>query len=118
MPFQTEIQFTLPKGYMSSEGTLHREGVMRLATAAEDRKSTRLNSSHSQISYAVFCLKKKTCTRTPPDILRKAWRTPYLSVRSTYIEANYHPSQPHQLTRVHPNHSCGLVVPDRHAPRP
>src|SRR2546430_6042636 len=28
--------------------------------AALDRKSTRLNSSHSQISYAVFCLKKKT----------------------------------------------------------
>src|SRR2546430_12054955 len=28
--------------------------------AAQDRKSTRLNSSHSQISYAVFCLKKKT----------------------------------------------------------
>src|SRR2546430_9083003 len=30
-----------------------------LHTAAGDRKSTRLNSSHSQISYAVFCLKKK-----------------------------------------------------------
>src|SRR5688572_32717425 len=29
------------------------------ATARSDRKSTRLNSSHSQISYAVFCLKKK-----------------------------------------------------------
>src|SRR2546430_8821025 len=29
-----------------------------------DRKSTRLNSSHSQISYAVFCLKKKTHTAT------------------------------------------------------
>src|SRR2546427_7107577 len=28
-------------------------------TIAADRKSTRLNSSHSQISYAVFCLKKK-----------------------------------------------------------
>src|SRR2546430_7806968 len=28
-------------------------------TPSEDRKSTRLNSSHSQISYAVFCLKKK-----------------------------------------------------------
>src|SRR2546430_9996188 len=28
-------------------------------TRARDRKSTRLNSSHSQISYAVFCLKKK-----------------------------------------------------------
>src|SRR2546430_7662139 len=33
--------------------------------ADQDRKSTRLNSSHSQISYAVFCLKKKkTNTRT------------------------------------------------------
>src|SRR2546430_5859028 len=30
-----------------------------------DRKSTRLNSSHSQISYAVFCLKKKNRTGTP-----------------------------------------------------
>src|SRR5688572_32164334 len=29
----------------------------------EDRKSTRLNSSHSQISYAVFCLKKKIKTK-------------------------------------------------------
>src|SRR2546427_6102553 len=29
-----------------------------------DRKSTRLNSSHSQISYAVFCLKKKTTVRS------------------------------------------------------
>src|SRR2546427_9527101 len=29
------------------------------APAVQDRKSTRLNSSHSQISYAVFCLKKK-----------------------------------------------------------
>src|SRR5688572_31612911 len=32
--------------------------LVRIAPAA-DRKSTRLNSSHSQISYAVFCLKKK-----------------------------------------------------------
>src|SRR5688572_32710481 len=30
----------------------------------EDRKSTRLNSSHSQISYAVFCLKKKKKTQS------------------------------------------------------
>src|SRR5688572_32466273 len=34
------------------------------APAAEDRKSTRLNSSHSQISYAVFCLKKKKKTES------------------------------------------------------
>src|SRR2546430_17472600 len=40
-----------------------REGRARLRRSAPaDRKSTRLNSSHSQISYAVFCLKKKKVT--------------------------------------------------------
>src|SRR5688572_32234026 len=34
----------------------------------QDRKSTRLNSSHSQISYAVFCLKKKTKKRNKNEI--------------------------------------------------
>src|SRR2546430_11498031 len=34
-------------------------GVFRQLGSTQDRKSTRLNSSHSQISYAVFCLKKK-----------------------------------------------------------
>src|SRR2546427_8842313 len=34
-------------------------GEARVDPIALDRKSTRLNSSHSQISYAVFCLKKK-----------------------------------------------------------
>src|SRR2546430_4953576 len=44
--------------------SLHRGGEPRAQDPADraarrDRKSTRLNSSHSQISYAVFCLKKK-----------------------------------------------------------
>jgi hypothetical protein len=34
--FQTEIDFELPKGYVDDEGTLHRRGVMRLATAADE----------------------------------------------------------------------------------
>ena len=40
----------------------HRElarAIRQVVTRREDRKSTRLNSSHSSISYAVFCLKKK-----------------------------------------------------------
>src|SRR3712207_7792335 len=43
-----------------------RGGVRHAAPAADggrDRKSTRLNSSHANISYAVFCLKKKKYTR-------------------------------------------------------
>src|SRR5688572_31871241 len=40
-----------------------------LHALGEDRKSTRLNSSHSQISYAVFCLKKKKQPiQAPPDV--------------------------------------------------
>lgn len=34
--FQTEYEFTLPLGYVDAQGDLHREGVMRLATAADE----------------------------------------------------------------------------------
>src|SRR2546427_2512023 len=40
-------------------GEAGRELGQALERLVQDRKSTRLNSSHSQISYAVFCLKKK-----------------------------------------------------------
>src|SRR2546421_5763989 len=46
--------------------------AQELSTArvgCRDRKSTRLNSSHDQISYAVFCLKKKTNTRRTDHLL-------------------------------------------------
>ncbi len=33
---QTEFEFTLPRGYVDGEGTLHREGVMRLASAGDE----------------------------------------------------------------------------------
>ncbi len=36
MAFQTEFEFTLPKGYVDEEGNLHRKGIMRLATAADE----------------------------------------------------------------------------------
>jgi hypothetical protein len=36
MALQTEYDFVLPKGYVDKEGTLHRTGVMRLATAADE----------------------------------------------------------------------------------
>src|SRR5258708_17328012 len=40
-----------------------------------DRKSTRLNSSHQIISYAVFCLKKKKASTTPPPTLEVTARS-------------------------------------------
>src|SRR2546422_4468323 len=47
---------------------------VRLRRAGEDRKSTRLNSSHGYISYAVFCLKKKKKKKNnikPPYIIKR-----------------------------------------------
>src|SRR2546430_2839124 len=50
--------------------------------AKTDRKSTRLNSSHSQISYAVFCLKKKNTTQ----IVRCE---PVSNVPESYLQATH-----------------------------
>src|SRR2546430_11664067 len=44
-------------------GNANRRQLAQKSRCATDRKSTRLNSSHSQISYAVFCLKKKNTTK-------------------------------------------------------
>src|SRR3712207_7414446 len=41
------------------------QGAGKSSWVARDRKSTRLNSSHANISYAVFCLKKKTLIDNP-----------------------------------------------------
>src|SRR6266478_8640587 len=46
-------------------------GVELVFLNRPDRKSTRLNSSHSQISYAVFCLKKKKKKNNPTNIEQK-----------------------------------------------
>src|SRR5256885_11794860 len=49
--FQSEVAFALALDFLGT-------GKLELAVVAGDRKSTRLNSSHLVISYAVFCLKK------------------------------------------------------------
>src|SRR3712207_8333456 len=51
-----------PRPRLEAEPVEERPAQRRLNPRAEDRKSTRLNSSHANISYAVFCLKKKQHT--------------------------------------------------------
>src|SRR5207245_7762932 len=54
-------------GYLSvtsAANGLHNLGALRAGLRTLDRKSTRLNSSHGSISYAVFCLKKKNKCQT------------------------------------------------------
>src|SRR2546422_4952353 len=47
----------------------HADASLRKSAARGDRKSTRLNSSHGYISYAVFCLKKKKNIALQNDLL-------------------------------------------------
>src|SRR3712207_7413486 len=52
---------------------------LRRPRRSQDRKSTRLNSSHANISYAVFCLKKKPMKPSVPgmrDRMVRAWTAP------------------------------------------
>lgn len=54
---QTEFEFTLPNGYVDDDGTLHREGVMRLATAADEilpLKDPRVRSNDAYLSIILL----------------------------------------------------------------
>src|SRR2546430_5623844 len=57
-PLVSHLALGLPRTVVMSPESAD-DGSAPLSESSLDRKSTRLNSSHSQISYAVFCLKKK-----------------------------------------------------------
>src|SRR3989337_4060067 len=71
--FRSMVSFT----HKDSQGTgpTPREGL--------DRKSTRLNSSHGSISYAVFCLKKKQPNHTQPPTIPSPLTPPLLDLRDS-----------------------------------
>src|SRR5206468_11828426 len=61
----TEQNIFMGFSHVTVEVDLHITGTkVDQTTTRRDRKSTRLNSSHDQISYAVFCLKKKKKKKT------------------------------------------------------
>jgi hypothetical protein len=59
---QTEFEFTLPQGYTDDEGTLHREGRMRLATAADEIKPLNDPRVQSNSSYLTIILLSRVVT--------------------------------------------------------
>jgi hypothetical protein len=61
--FQTEYEFTLPLGYLDGEGNLHREGVMRLATAADEILPLKDQRVQSNQAYLIVILLSRVITR-------------------------------------------------------
>lgn len=60
---QTEIAFTLPRGYMDPRGVLHREGRMRLATARDEIEPLREIEVRQNQAYLSVLLLARTITR-------------------------------------------------------
>lgn len=63
MTLQTEYPFTLPKGYVDDDGTLHRDGVMRLATARDEIAPLRDLKVQDNEAYLTVVILARVVTR-------------------------------------------------------
>jgi len=63
MGLQTEFEFTLPRGYVDQAGNLHRDGVMRLATALDEIAPLRDLRVRSNQAYLVIILLSRVIVR-------------------------------------------------------
>ena len=61
--FQTEYEFTLPMGYLDENGSLHRSGIMRLATAADEILPLRDARVQNNQAYLIIVLLSRVITR-------------------------------------------------------
>ena len=60
---KTEFEFALPKGYVDGDGTVHREGLMRLATARDEIEPLRDPSVRQNEAYLAVLLLARVVTR-------------------------------------------------------
>jgi len=63
MVLQTECEFVLPRGFLDDDGTLHREGVMRMATAADEILPLREASVQKNPAYLTVIVLSRVVTR-------------------------------------------------------
>lgn len=63
MSFQTEFEFVLPRGYVDADGTVHREGVMRLATARDEIAPLNDVRVQNNRAYLIVVLLARVVTR-------------------------------------------------------
>jgi hypothetical protein len=70
MSFKTEFEFTLPRGYVDSHGNVHREGVMRLATAKDEIVPLNDMCVQRNRVYLIILLLSRVVTRlgTLPEV--------------------------------------------------
>ena len=92
--FQTEFEFTLPCGYLDDEGTLHRDGVMRRATAADEILPLKDPRVQKNQAYLVVILLSRVITRLGgvsqmnPKVIENLYATDLAYLQNLYNEIN------------------------------
>ena len=92
--FQTEFEFTLPCGYLDREGTLHREGIMRRATAADEILPLKDPRVQKNPAYLVIILLSRVVTRLDgveqinPGVIENLYATDLAFLQDLYNEIN------------------------------
>jgi hypothetical protein len=92
--FQTEYEFTLPCGYLDEDGTLHREGVMRRATAADEILPLKDPRVVKNPAYLVVILLSRVVTRLGgvpqinPKVVENLYATDLEYLQNLYNEVN------------------------------
>ena len=92
--FQTEVDFTLPLGYVDADGTLHREGTMRRATAADEILPLRDARVQSNPAYLVVILLSRVVTRLggvgqiTPKTIESLFATDLAHLQDLYNQLN------------------------------
>lgn len=104
---QTEFPFTLPCGYVDREGTLHREGVMRLATAHDEIAPLRDPRVQANPGYLVVILLARVVTRlgelqqVNPGVVENLFAADLAYLQDLYRRVNEHGSTRLAVTCPH-----------------
>jgi len=91
---QTEYQFTLPRGYVDADGDLHREGVMRLATGADEISPLRDERVKRNPAYLLVILLSRVITRLGtledinPKVIENLFASDLAFLQDLYNEVN------------------------------
>jgi hypothetical protein len=91
---RTEIEFTLPCGYLDETGTLHREGTMRRATAADEILPLRDPRVQGNPAYLVVILLARVITRLggvsqiTPKVIENLYATDLAYLQDLYNQLN------------------------------
>src|SRR5689334_1824981 len=92
--FQTEFEFTLPCGYLDEYGTLHKDGVMRRATAADEILPLRDPRVLKNDAYVVIILLSRVVTRLGavasinPKVIEQLFATDLEFLQNLYNRVN------------------------------